>query len=141
MNSHKNARTTFEGRKLLVERISVMGLAPAAAAAGISVRTARKWLRRFCDERQREGSGGAQCRDDVLLRVIADFQGLERGDGHFAYRVHIGSGFAPDHDLRIHGDLVLFLAGQRQVCPEQVVTLAKAGVQALDLTGFRLTPE
>jgi len=47
MNSHKNARTTFEGRKLLVERIAVMGLAPAAEAAGISVRTARKWRSRF----------------------------------------------------------------------------------------------
>ena len=47
MNSHKNARTTFEGRKLLVERIAVIGFAPAASAAGISVRTARKWLARF----------------------------------------------------------------------------------------------
>jgi transposase InsO family protein len=47
MNSHKNARTTFEGRKLLIERIAVMGLVPAASAAGISVRTARKWHGRF----------------------------------------------------------------------------------------------
>lgn len=47
MNSHKNARTTFEGRKLLVERIAVLGLIPAAEAAGISVRTARKWRQRF----------------------------------------------------------------------------------------------
>ena len=47
VNSHKNARLTFEGRKLLVERIAVMGLMPAAEAAGISARTARKWLRRF----------------------------------------------------------------------------------------------
>ena len=47
MNSHKNARLTFEGRKLLIERIAVMGLMPAAEAAGISVRTARKWRRRF----------------------------------------------------------------------------------------------
>jgi transposase InsO family protein len=54
MNSHKNARTTFEGRKLLVERIAVIGLAPAASAAGISVRTARKWLRRF----RRSGKDG-----------------------------------------------------------------------------------
>ena len=43
MNSHKNARTTYEGRKLLIERIAVMGLRRAAQAAGISVRTARKW--------------------------------------------------------------------------------------------------
>ena len=47
MNSHKNARTTYEGRKLLIERIAVMGLSRAAQAAGISVRTARKWKLRF----------------------------------------------------------------------------------------------
>lgn len=47
MNSHKNARLTFEGRKLLIERIAVMGLMPAAEAAGISARTARKWRERF----------------------------------------------------------------------------------------------
>ena len=47
MNSHKNARLTFEGRKLLIERIAVMGLMPAAEAAGISTRTARKWRDRF----------------------------------------------------------------------------------------------
>lgn len=47
MNSHKNARLTFEGRKLLIERIAVMGLMPAAEAAGISRRTANKWRNRF----------------------------------------------------------------------------------------------
>lgn len=47
MNSHKNARTTFVGRKLLITWIRLLGLAPAAEAADISVRTARKWLRRF----------------------------------------------------------------------------------------------
>lgn len=47
MNSHKNARTTFAGRKLLIERIRTKGLIAAAEAAGISVRTARKWLKRF----------------------------------------------------------------------------------------------
>jgi hypothetical protein len=47
MNSHKKARTTYEGRKLLVARIAVMGLVPAAEAAGTSVRTARKWRERF----------------------------------------------------------------------------------------------
>ncbi|WP_418127082.1 IS481 family transposase [Variovorax sp. KK3] len=47
MNSHKNARLTFVGRKLLVERIAAMGLMPAAEAAGISARTARKWRKRF----------------------------------------------------------------------------------------------
>ena len=50
MNSHKNARLTFEGRKLLIERIAVMGLMPAAEAAGISPRTARKWRNRFLEQ-------------------------------------------------------------------------------------------
>ena len=49
MNSHKNARLTYAGRQLLVERIAVMGLMPAAEAAGISECTARKWLRRFTE--------------------------------------------------------------------------------------------
>lgn len=47
MNSHKNARTTFAGRKLLIERIETVGLIPAASAAGISLRTARKWRARY----------------------------------------------------------------------------------------------
>lgn len=47
MNSHKNARLTFEGRKLLIERIAIMGLIPAAHAAGISLKTACKWQKRF----------------------------------------------------------------------------------------------
>jgi transposase InsO family protein len=38
---------TVEGRKLLIERIRVIGLTAAAEAAGVSVRTARKWLRRY----------------------------------------------------------------------------------------------
>lgn len=50
MNSHKNARLTFEGRKLLIERIAAWGLLPAAEAAGISARTARKWRARFEQE-------------------------------------------------------------------------------------------
>ena len=58
MNSHKNARTTFAGRKLLIDRIGVIGLMPAAEAAGISLRTARKWLRRF----ETEGEAGLRDR-------------------------------------------------------------------------------
>jgi len=50
MNSHKNARLTVEGRKLLIQRIAGMGLMPAAEAAGISPRTARKWRDRFLDQ-------------------------------------------------------------------------------------------
>ncbi|MDR0779820.1 MAG: IS481 family transposase, partial [Pseudomonadales bacterium] len=54
MNSHKHARLTYEGRKLLIERITQTGLIPAAASVGISTHTARKWLKRF----KHEGSDG-----------------------------------------------------------------------------------
>lgn len=37
----------IEGRKLLVERIAVMGLTPATGAADVSLRMERKWQRRF----------------------------------------------------------------------------------------------
>lgn len=49
MNIHKHARMTFHGRVLLARRITVEGwrTADAAGAAGISVRTAYKWLARF----------------------------------------------------------------------------------------------
>jgi transposase InsO family protein len=47
VNTHKNARLTIEGRKLLIERTRVIGLTSAAAAAGVSLRTARKWLKRY----------------------------------------------------------------------------------------------
>ena len=47
MNAHKNARLTMLGRQLLVRRIGVVGLRAAAEAAGVSLRTARKWLKRF----------------------------------------------------------------------------------------------
>jgi len=56
MNSHKNARLTVYGRELLVRRIVEDGLRAreAAQAAGVSVRTAYKWLRRY----QEEGATG-----------------------------------------------------------------------------------
>lgn len=50
MNSHKNARLTYEGRRLLIERVAVMGLKAAAEAAGFSLRSARKWSKRFEQE-------------------------------------------------------------------------------------------
>ena len=49
MNSHQHARMTVHGRALLVNRILVerWRVADAARAAGISERTAYKWLARF----------------------------------------------------------------------------------------------
>lgn len=52
MNIHKNARLTPKGRELLVQRIVIDGLRveEAAQAAGVSTRTAYKWLKRFRDQ-------------------------------------------------------------------------------------------
>ena len=49
MNIHKNARMTVRGRALLVERIVEHGwpVVEAASAAGVSERTAHKWLARY----------------------------------------------------------------------------------------------
>ena len=46
MNIHKNASMTPRGRAHLVREIDRIGLKLAAAAAGLSQRTARKWQRR-----------------------------------------------------------------------------------------------
>ncbi|RRN76884.1 IS481 family transposase [Pseudoxanthomonas sp. SGD-10] len=50
MNIHKNASMTPKGRAHLVREIDRIGLKPAAAAAGLSPRTARKWQQRHATE-------------------------------------------------------------------------------------------
>ena len=56
MKLHANARTCPKSRRLIVKRVQEEGwsLAAAAEAAGVSERTARKWLSRF----QAEGEAG-----------------------------------------------------------------------------------
>lgn len=56
MNNHKNARLTVHGRLLLVRRVIDEGLRPeeAAQAAGVSLRTVYKWLKRY----RAEGEAG-----------------------------------------------------------------------------------
>lgn len=56
MKLHANARLSVKGRELLVDRVEVAGwsLAKAAEAAGVSDRTAAKWLARYRSE-GREG--------------------------------------------------------------------------------------
>ena len=83
MNVHKNARLTIEGRKLLVERIPVIGLAAAAEAAGVSLRTARKWLERFLlggpaalADRSSRPRRLRSSLDDVVLRSIEQLRRL-----------------------------------------------------------------
>src|SRR3954471_12327495 len=49
MKLHANARTCPHSRQLVVDRVEREGwtLAAAAEAAGVSVRTVSKWLRRY----------------------------------------------------------------------------------------------
>jgi transposase InsO family protein len=56
MKMHANARLSLKGRELLIDRVENAGwsLMSAAEAAGISDRTARKWLTRY----RAEGAGG-----------------------------------------------------------------------------------
>jgi transposase InsO family protein len=67
MKLHANARLSLKGRELLVDRILVAGwsLSAAAEAAGISERTARKWLARH----RAEGPGGLMDRSSAPATV------------------------------------------------------------------------
>lgn len=67
MNVHKNARLTVLGRERLVKQVLEHGLPPAAAAAaaGVSVRTAYELLRRY----KSEGPSGLQHRSSRPRRV------------------------------------------------------------------------
>jgi transposase InsO family protein len=64
---HGNARLSVKGRELLIERIEGAGwsLSAAAEAAGVSERTARKWLGRY----QAEGSAGLLDRSSAPIVV------------------------------------------------------------------------
>jgi transposase len=66
MRIHANARTCPNSRRLLVRRIEEEGwaLTPAAEAAGVSERTARKWLTRW----RAEGEAGLLDRSSAPRR-------------------------------------------------------------------------
>jgi transposase InsO family protein len=66
MRIHRNARTCPNSRRLLVRRIEDEGwaLTPAAEAAGVSGRTARKWLARW----RAEGEAGLLDRSSAPRR-------------------------------------------------------------------------
>ena len=69
MTLHRNARTCPRSRRLLADRVLVEGwsLAAAAEAAGVSERTAWKWVDRY----RREGEAGLADRSSVPRRVPA----------------------------------------------------------------------
>jgi transposase len=64
---HRNARTCPRSRRLLADRVLLEGwsLAAAAAAAGVSERTAWKWVDRY----RREGEAGLEDRRSAPLSV------------------------------------------------------------------------
>jgi DNA-directed RNA polymerase specialized sigma24 family protein len=79
MRLHRNARTCPAGRRSLVDRVVVEGwsVARAAAAAGISERSASKWLSRF----RLEGVAGLEDRSSRALPGAAqDAAGSGGGD-------------------------------------------------------------
>ena len=68
MKLHGNAALSWSGRRRLAERVVVEGwtLRAAAAAAGVSVRCARKWVGRY---RELEGERGLRDRSSAPRRV------------------------------------------------------------------------
>lgn len=76
MNSHKHARLTPSGRALLVHRVRVLAwtVVAAAQAAGVSERTAYKWLARF----KTEGPAGLTDRSSRPLHSPTQLSQTER---------------------------------------------------------------
>jgi transposase InsO family protein len=77
MKLHGNAALSWSGRRRLAERVVVEGwtLTAAAAAAGVSVRCARKWVRRY----RLEGERGLRDRSSAP-RHVANRTASERID-------------------------------------------------------------
>lgn len=82
MNVHKTARLRPSGRVLLVQRISQgWSVAEAASAAGLSVRTAYRWLARYRtgDAALRDRSSAPHHNPHRLAgEVVADIAHLRR---------------------------------------------------------------
>jgi transposase len=67
MRLHANAKLSVKGRELLIDRVEIAGwsLTQAAEAAGVSGRTARKWLTRY----RAEGADGLLDRSSAPATV------------------------------------------------------------------------
>lgn len=82
MNMHKNARLTLRGRALMIERVVTQHwtVADAAQAAGLSQRTAYRWLARF---RAGQGlsdrsSAPRRCPHRLPAETLAEIERLRR---------------------------------------------------------------
>ena len=84
MNTHKNARMTARGRALLVWRMEGenWSVAEAATAAGISIRTAYKWLARYRAGGEAmladRSSAPVRCRHRLPADRVAEIERLRR---------------------------------------------------------------
>jgi transposase InsO family protein len=84
MNVHKHARMTVHGRLLLVRRVRAQGwrVEDAARAAGVSVRTAYKWLARWRAGGEPalhdRSSAPARSPRRLPLEIIAEIERLRR---------------------------------------------------------------
>jgi len=84
MNVHQHARMTVHGRVLLVKRVRAQGwrVAAAAQAAGVSERTAYKWLARHRAGGERmlhdRSSAPARCRHRLPAETVAAIERLRR---------------------------------------------------------------
>jgi transposase InsO family protein len=74
MTLHRNAALSWNGRRLLVRRVVEEGwtLTAAAAAVGVSVRCARKWVGRFREEGERGLFDRSSAPRRVANRTAAD---------------------------------------------------------------------
>jgi transposase len=110
MNCHKNARTTPYGRALMVRRVGELGwsAARAAEAAGVSVRTVRKWLARH----RAEGPAGLLDRSSrprrSRPRIAAGWQTLimrlrqcRMAAAEIAGRLHLARSTVPAELVRL----------------------------------------
>ena len=99
MNIHENARTTPASRDLLVRRVLEQGWSArqAAGAAGISCRTAYKWLRRYADEGSiglRDRSSRSHRRPHGLPQEWSDLVVYLRGFRQTAHLIGLQLGLA-----------------------------------------------
>ena len=84
MNVHKHARMTVHGRYLVVCRVRQEGwrVRDAAVAAGISPRTASKWLARYraggMAALRDRGSAPRRCRHRLAAARVAEIERLRR---------------------------------------------------------------
>jgi hypothetical protein len=93
MKLHRNAALSWNGRRLLAERVVVRGwtLTAAAEAAGVSLRCARKWVGRY----RLEGEQGLHDRSSAPRRVVhIDVKRLGRIQGGAGKRIG-GEGTSP----------------------------------------------